>query len=83
MEDESVVGNCIVNVYEILFSRQSHVQRGTVGCPVVLWPVHLNLKKRVRVAEYSFLVALWCESEFNKHFIVVPSMHPVVFQLWV
>lgn len=54
---------------------------GTVRGPVVLWPVHLNKKKQVRVEECSFLVAFWCESEFNKQFIGVPHMHTVVFQL--
>lgn len=38
------------------------------------------MKKQVRITEYSFLGTLWCESEFNKHFISVPSMHTVVFQ---
>lgn len=45
-----------------------------------LWLAYLNMRKKAGVAEYNFLVALWCESEFNKCFTGIPSVHAVVFQ---
>lgn len=80
LENESTPGNCSVNVYENSheLASQCTMWSNEWSCGPVASST--NMRKQVRVTEYSFLLAHWCESQFNKYFIGVPSMHTVVFQ---